>query len=711
MSSQRFRAGGVWVGLAAFVRRAGFARWAGIVGFARLAGFVVFAGSAGAAFAQMADGPVVNESAKLGRSDARSSEQLGSAVAVHDDDALIGAPTGGFGVGSAHLFERVDSAWTRTARLDPADGASGSRFGASVALGKYVAVVGAPRDDEAAADAGAVYIYRREPDGWVQEAKLLAGDAHAGQEFGSQVATNGQMVLVSAPFDAAGGTDAGAVYVFEFDGAAWVQRQKFSGSGVGANGHFGRSLSLDGGRLAVGSLAGGGRAYLFEYDGAAWVEQWVFPRPGSSTEVFAAAVALSGERLLVAAPQESSVEFYAGAVYAYEFDGVAWGFSQKVTAFDGARLDRFGWALAVRGGVLVVGAPYHASAGANAGAAYLYQHDGAGWAFAAKLSSSDVVAGDSFGAAVAVGQTEALVGAPGDDDGGSASGSAYAFHGLRDCDENGLLDLLEGDHGAGPCGSGGAADADGDGVADEVDNCPDVANADQLDADGDGAGDACDACPGDALNDADGDGVCGDVDNCPDAANADQLDSDADGVGDACDPDDDNDGLSDDEELALGTDPLDPDTDGDAVGDAEDPLPTTPGVTAEYLSQACKELAKAILSTELGQFSGPNAKANRALRRALAQRAAAAGRALAGGKLKPAEALLRSLLQKIDGRRPPPDWMRDGPARSALADQVEFVLLLSEVSLEPAAERRRSDRSECDREGGREKRGGRPAGR
>ena len=57
-------------------------------------------------------------------------------------------------------------------------------------------------------------------------------------------------------------------------------------------------------------------------------------------------------------------------------------------------------------------------------------------------------------------------------------------------------------------------DADGDGVPDEEDNCPEVANSDQADADADGFGDACDVCPGDPLNDADSDGVCGDVDVC-----------------------------------------------------------------------------------------------------------------------------------------------------------------------------------------------------
>jgi len=95
-------------------------------------------------------------------------------------------------------------------------------------------------------------------------------------------------------------------------------------------------------------------------------------------------------------------------------------------------------------------------------------------------------------------------------------------------------------------------DSDGDGIADTTDNCPSVANANQLDSDGDGIGDACDVCVADPNNDADGDGICsgvgfaspklGDRDNCPVVANADQANLDGDGFGNACDTDADGDG-------------------------------------------------------------------------------------------------------------------------------------------------------------------------
>ena len=131
-------------------------------------------------------------------------------------------------------------------------------------------------------------------------------------------------------------------------------------------------------------------------------------------------------------------------------------------------------------------------------------------------------------------------------------------------------------------------DDDADGINDEDDNCPSVANADQVDLDGDRIGDVCDpdidgdgvinederfGCedtPQDELdvivdgcgpserdtdgdgttddvdNDDDGDDVLDEVDNCPLESNADQADLDGDGTGDLCDDDDDNDGVTDD---------------------------------------------------------------------------------------------------------------------------------------------------------------------
>ena len=161
-------------------------------------------------------------------------------------------------------------------------------------------------------------------------------------------------------------------------------------------------------------------------------------------------------------------------------------------------------------------------------------------------------------------------------------------------------------------------DRDGDGMRDNVDNCPGDANASQLDTDGDRAGDACDPCPSDGSNacvDADGDGLIVGEDNCPLVSNPDQLDldedrwgdpcdncpmvendqadMDADGVGDACDlcnrgPDRDSDRICDqDDNCPDHVNMSQADADGDGFGDACEctmpgPLPEVDGLRIRF---------------------------------------------------------------------------------------------------------------------------------
>ncbi len=140
-------------------------------------------------------------------------------------------------------------------------------------------------------------------------------------------------------------------------------------------------------------------------------------------------------------------------------------------------------------------------------------------------------------------------------------------------------------------------DSDSDGIANDVDNCPDTYNPSQTDSDGNDIGDACDSdfdTDGDGIpDDGDGDGNAGNNpcadgeqencdDNCPDKPNPDQADADGNGIGDACEGSDPGDFGHDDDEDGIysdgdgdGSPGSNPCTGGNTT-DCDDNCPDTP---------------------------------------------------------------------------------------------------------------------------------------
>jgi alpha-tubulin suppressor-like RCC1 family protein len=112
------------------------------------------------------------------------------------------------------VFTRTEGDWSQQAKLIADDAQADDNFGFSVALEGDTALIGARFEDEGGNDAGAAYVFTRTDDDWRQQAKLIADDAQADNEFGFSVAIEGDAALIGAPGDE-GGDRAGAAYVFD----------------------------------------------------------------------------------------------------------------------------------------------------------------------------------------------------------------------------------------------------------------------------------------------------------------------------------------------------------------------------------------------------------------------------------------------------------------------------------------------------------------
>lgn len=102
---------------------------------------------------------------------------------------------------------------------------------------------------------------------------------------------------------------------------------------------------------------------------------------------------------------------------------------QKLIASDGELTDFFGASVSISGDFVVVGAQYDDDTAVNSGSAYIYQYNqlSANFVQVAKLTASDADTTDVFGSSVSISGDVVVVGAPGDDDGGTGSGSVYLF--------------------------------------------------------------------------------------------------------------------------------------------------------------------------------------------------------------------------------------------------------------------------------------------
>ena len=205
-------------------------------------------------------------------------DQLGTAVAVSGDTALVGAQyfqdttkdPDPYHTGEVYVYVRSDGAWTQQAVLKAPDETDDSYFGCSVAIDGDTAAVGAYGH---LGTAGSVYVFTRSGGSWSLQ-QQVNGPTHS--ETGWSVAISGDTLLAGAPAYYATDTSpvTGAARVYTRTGGVWTLQQQLTAADGAGSDRFGWSVALDGDSAVVGAPFknggipnGAGAAYVFARSG------------------------------------------------------------------------------------------------------------------------------------------------------------------------------------------------------------------------------------------------------------------------------------------------------------------------------------------------------------------------------------------------------------------------------------------------------------
>ena len=381
------------------------------------------------------------------------------AVALDGTTAYIGMPEGAYPIGCVLISQRSDSIWQTAWKLNTTTN-DYAYLGFSVSLYGDISLTGAPgttvdvnpeylRLEDLSAPSSAQNHYSVVIPGGIATLIIATsgpnGDADLYVKFGAPPTTSvfdyrswdegsNESIPISTPaagtwyimivaYEAYTGLTltavdgetcltAGAAYFFNRVSDTCTLEQKVTASDVGAGNYFGSAVSLYGDTAIIGARlqtygGGQGSAYIFIDAGSAWTEQQkLTDSAGSNGDYFGYAVAVYGDTVVVGAPGTSG----GGAVLVFTRSGGTWSLQQKFSGSNTVAGSFFGGAVALHEDTLTVGSATQGVG--NPGSAYVFTRSGSVWTEQHELIPSDLAAGDNFGTSVSVNENYVVVGSP-----------------------------------------------------------------------------------------------------------------------------------------------------------------------------------------------------------------------------------------------------------------------------------------------------------
>ncbi len=306
--------------------------------------------------------------------------RFGTAVSVSGDWAAVSAPWDSSG--RVFLFTTITEGTWEVGPTINSPGDSAFDFGHSLSLDGHLLAIGNPAYGS---NNGRVLVYDITDATPLLIATLNGSDyGLSDSEFGKSVSVHGDHIAIGAPGPLDG--QGGGAYVFEVALDSSVTLIDSIAEGLHPLARFGEAVALgsSGGSLvlAVGSPGmdlnpdqyGVVEVYRDSGDGFNH-ESRLLEETVSSTSFFGSAVAIESDLIVVGASGATTIAQANGtaSTYRYAPSNGSWTLDSTIHPIHGTGMDRFGAAVAVEGGRIVVGAPFLEDLNDAGGEAFLFQ--------------------------------------------------------------------------------------------------------------------------------------------------------------------------------------------------------------------------------------------------------------------------------------------------------------------------------------------------
>ena len=260
--------------------------------------------------------------------DGEAGAGFGEALSLSGTTLAVGTPhddrAGVHDAGSVAVFSVRDDAWRHEVTLEAPQPSASGWFGNAVAVSGTLLAIGAYGDDTRGMNAGAVFVWRRGPEGWTAEARIEAEDAAAGDWFGFALDLHDDLLAIGAPRDDRAGESAGCVRIYRRVRGTWSLETELRPAAGADTTWFGFAIDLDEDRIAIGMPGddeGGtaaGSVRVYRRIGKEWREEHVLraPRPREWLQ-FGASVAIGGDLVATGMVRDEDGPPVAGSAWVF----------------------------------------------------------------------------------------------------------------------------------------------------------------------------------------------------------------------------------------------------------------------------------------------------------------------------------------------------------------------------------------------------------